>query len=95
MTKKSGALANALRNSGATVAATPPADPMPPPDKPAARQQASRAGTAPITVHLAKEVRRQLKTLAADQERKVEDMVAEALNLLFAKYRKPEIAPRK
>jgi hypothetical protein len=39
-------------------------------------------------------VRRQLKTLAAEQERKVEDMVAEALNLLFVKSRKAEIAPR-
>jgi hypothetical protein len=30
----------------------------------------------------------------AEQERKVEDMVSEALNLLFARYRKAEIAPR-
>jgi hypothetical protein len=39
-------------------------------------------------------VRRQLKSLAAQQECKVEDMVAEALNLLFVKSRKAEIAPR-
>jgi hypothetical protein len=32
--------------------------------------------------------------LAAEEGRNIEDMVAEALNLLFAKYRKPEIAPR-
>jgi hypothetical protein len=50
---------------------------------------------AVIAVHLAKEVRRQLKTLAAEQDRTVDDMVAEALNLLFAKYRRAEIAPRK
>jgi hypothetical protein len=37
---------------------------------------------------------RRLKTLAAEQEREVEDMVSEALNLLFARYRKAEIAPR-
>jgi hypothetical protein len=55
----------------------------------------AREGTAPITVHLPKIVRRQLKTLAAEEERKVEDMVSEALNLLFVKYRKAEIAPRK
>jgi Protein of unknown function (DUF3422) len=36
------------------------------------------------------EVRRQLKALAAEQDRNVEDMAAEALNLLFAKYRKAE-----
>jgi hypothetical protein len=39
----------------------------------------AREGTAPITVHLPKIVRRQLKTLAAEEERKVEDMVSEAL----------------
>jgi hypothetical protein len=38
---------------------------------------------------------RQLKALAAEQERKVEDMVAEALNLLFVKSRKAEITPRR
>jgi hypothetical protein len=32
--------------------------------------------------------------VAAEQNRTVDDMVAEALNLLFAKYRKAEIAPR-
>jgi hypothetical protein len=57
--------------------------------------QPSREGTAPITVHLPRVVRTQLKTLAAEQERKIEDMVSEALNLLFAKHRKPEIAPRR
>jgi hypothetical protein len=91
MTKKSGALASALRKSGATVGAIR--------DEPVAVSQAKprayREGTAAITVHAPKAVRRQLKTLAADQERPVEDAVYEALNLLFAKYRKPEIAPRK
>jgi hypothetical protein len=58
------------------------------------KPQPSREGTAPITVHLPRVVRTQLKTLAAEQERKVEDMVSEALNLLFARYRKAEIAPR-
>jgi hypothetical protein len=46
-------------------------------------------------VHHPEEVRRQLKTLAAAQGRLVDDVVAEAFNLLFAKYRKPEIAPRR
>jgi hypothetical protein len=40
-------------------------------------------------------VRRQLKALAGEEGRAVEDMVAEALNLMFARYRKPEIAPVK
>ena len=49
----------------------------------------------PITVHHPEAVRRQLKALEAEQGRSVEDMVGEALNLMFAKYRKPEIAPVK
>jgi hypothetical protein len=61
----------------------------------AAHPQVSRLGTKPITVHHPEEVRRQLKALAGEQGRAVEDMVAEAFNLLFAKYRKPEIAPVK
>jgi hypothetical protein len=33
--------------------------------------------------------------MAGEQGRYIDDMVAEAFNLLFAKHRKPEIAPRK
>lgn len=55
--------------------------------------QASRAGTKAITGHFPPKVRYQLRLLAAEQDRKVEDMLAEALNRLFAAYNKPEIAP--
>lgn len=58
-------------------------------------RQSSRLGTKAITVHFPEEVRRQLKAMAGEQGRDVSDMVAEALNLLFEKYHKPEIAPRK
>jgi hypothetical protein len=60
-----------------------------------ARPQVSRLGTTPITVHHPGEVAASFKALAGEQGRAVEDMVAEAFNLLFAKYRKPEIAPVK
>ena len=93
MTKtKTSALASALRSSGATVAALPPRPVTLPPAE-QARPAPSRQGPRPITVHHPEAVRRQLKALAAEQGRNVEDMVGEALNLLFAKYRKPEIAP--
>jgi hypothetical protein len=96
--KKTAALASALRNTGARVstAQTPVSDNSAPMAAAlAARPQVSRLGTKPITVHHPEEVRRQLKALAGEQGRAVEDMVAEAFNLLFAKYRKPEIAPVK
>ncbi|MBU6420218.1 MAG: hypothetical protein KGQ79_10915 [Proteobacteria bacterium] len=57
--------------------------------------QPSRRQTKAITVHFPEEVRRQLKALAGEQGRHVDDMVAEALNLLFVRYRKSEVAPRK
>lgn len=97
--KKAGALASALRNSGATVAAaetdTAESCLSSPPGSIAPAGQPSRYGTKAITVHFPEEVRRQLKAMAGEHGRDVADMVAEALNLLFAKYRKPELAPRK
>jgi hypothetical protein len=87
MTKTS-ALAGALRNAGSKVAAD--AVPI---SEPAAK--AVRPGTKAITVHLPEAVRRQLKALAGEEGRAVEDMASEAFNLLFARYRKPEIAPVK
>jgi hypothetical protein len=96
--KKAGALASALRSSGSTVAASV-ANELEESQQTVLRaapsQQTSRAGTKPITVHYPPEVRRQLKALAGEEGRDVADMVAEGLNLLFAKYRKPELAPRK
>ena len=54
--------------------------------------QPGGVGTKAITGHFAPEVRAQLKILAAEQGRTMEDMMAEALNMLFATYGKPEIA---
>lgn len=56
-------------------------------------QQPSRISTRAITVHMPPEVRQQLKILAAQQNITMQNLLAEALNDLFAKYGKPEIAP--
>ncbi len=96
--KKPNALASALRNSGATVAAAP-APPEPEaetaPAPPSRAQAPSRQATKAITLHFPENVRRQLKSMAAEQGRSMEDVAAEAFNLLFARHRKPELAPRK
>jgi hypothetical protein len=98
--KKPGALASALRSSGAIV----PSGALSHEQQPLGAEsihevqrplQSSRRQTKAITVHFPEEVRRQLKALAGEQGRHVDDMVAEALNLLFARYRKSEVAPRK
>ena len=96
--KKAGALANALRSNGGNVAAPTLSPSSVSPEPTSAgneKAQPSRRETKPITVHFPEQVRRQLKALAAEEGRHVEDMVAEGLNLLFARYRRPEIAPRK
>jgi hypothetical protein len=95
--KKAGALASALRSSGAAVAASKPTDADKTSDllSTTETEQPSRVGTKAITVHFPEEVRRQLKAMAGEQGRGVADMVAEALNLLFVRYRRPELAPRK
>jgi len=73
----------------------------PAPDRPEAPPEAltatapSRRDTKAITVHFPEEVRRQLKSMAAEEGRSMEDMIAEALNLLFVRYRRAELAPRK
>jgi hypothetical protein len=94
--KKAGALASALRSSGSTVVASAlPEEEAPRPAAVQPDRQPSRSGTKAITVHFPEEVRRQLKAMAGEQGRDVADMVAEGLNLLFVKYRKAELAPRK
>lgn len=93
--KKPNALANALRNSGATVAAAPAPVVEIAAEAVSSSAATARHGTKPITTHFPEEVRRQLKSLAADEGRTMEDMVAEAFNLLFVRYGRPELAPRK
>jgi hypothetical protein len=95
-------LAAAMARSGGTAAGVQPFETQPeaPPEQAAPRTH--RAGVAPsradlvaITVHAPEAVRRQLKAIAAEEGRSMEDLAAEAFNLLFARYRRPEIAPRK
>ena len=57
-------------------------------------KQPGRLPLVPITAHFPKEVRRQLKGLAFELDRTMHDLLAEALNGIFAKYNKPEIAPQ-
>ncbi|PJN94808.1 hypothetical protein CNY89_12280 [Amaricoccus sp. HAR-UPW-R2A-40] len=53
----------------------------------------SRNGKAFVGGYFPLEVRRQIKVLAAEQDKTVQQLAGEALNLLFATYGKGEIAP--
>ena len=59
----------------------------------AAGSAPGRAGTKAVTGHFPPAVRQQLRLLAAEQDRTMESLLAEALNMLFSAYNKPEIAP--
>jgi hypothetical protein len=86
-------LAASLAQAGGSTRRKPEASDSAVPREPQASQQPSRAGTSPITVHFPKQVRNQLKIMAVEQDTTMHNLVAEALNDLFAKYGKPEIAP--
>ena len=58
-----------------------------------AGRQPGRVGTKPITVHLPKNVRDQLKILAVKEDTSMQNLVAEAFNDFFAKHGMPEIVP--
>lgn len=55
----------------------------------------SRVGKGNVTGYYPPAVKKQLRFMAAEQDTNIQDLVAEALNDLFAKYGKPEIVPRK
>lgn len=46
-----------------------------------------------IAGHFPPEVRKQLHQIALDQDTTAQRLLGEALNMLFARYGKPEIAP--
>ena len=100
MAKQKPNLANALAESGQSRRRAPeqanhPATESKESATPPARGQApSRQGTRPITGHFPKDVRDQLKILAVERNQTVQGLLAEALNDLFAKYAKAEIAPK-
>jgi hypothetical protein len=52
----------------------------------------SRDGTRAITAHADPAVSKQIRQLALDEDTSVQALVHEALNLLFEKYGKPQIA---
>lgn len=72
-------------------------DPEPaPPPTPEAREPATprtRVGTKQIAAHFPEDVAWQLRALAVERKTTVQNLMAEALNDLFAKHGKPEVAP--
>ena len=76
-------------------AAPPPAKAAPPVERKAQTQAlpVSRAGKVNVSAYFPPEVKASLRLVQAKRGGKVQDLLAEALNLLFAKYNVPETAP--
>ena len=53
----------------------------------------SRVGKRQVAAYFPVPVQRQLKLLTIEKDTTIQGLLAEALNDLFAKYGKPEIAP--
>ena len=53
----------------------------------------SRAGKVNVSAYFPPEVKASVRLVQAKRGGKVQDLLAEALNLLFAKYNVPETAP--
>jgi hypothetical protein len=53
----------------------------------------TRVGTKQVAAHFPEDVAWQLRALAVDRKTTVQNLLAEALNDLFAKYGRPELAP--
>ena len=54
-----------------------------------------RAMQVNVTGYFPPEVKKQLRLLSAEQDKTIQQILAEALNDVFAKYGKPELAPIK
>jgi hypothetical protein len=59
----------------------------------ASQKTASHAGKINVSAYFPPEVKASLRLVQAKRGGKVQDLLGEALNLLFAKYNVPETAP--
>jgi hypothetical protein len=90
-------LLNAMRSSaksaprlGATALMEPPAEVVQSPEPP---PRLGRAGKSNVTGYFPPAVKKQLRLLSAEHDKTIQRLLGEALNDLFAKYGKPELAP--
>jgi hypothetical protein len=95
MSKRPNLAAVAAAAGSTRRASEVPSAPSLSPDAEAASRIAprTRIGTKQIAAHFPEDVAWQLRALAVDRKTTVQNLMGEALNDLFAKYGKPEIAP--
>lgn len=82
--------AAALKEQAGSPVVSPIATPAP--GMPAAARSGARTDTKHISGYFAPEVSKQLRALAVAEDTTVQDLLAEALNILFQSRRQPTIA---
>lgn len=100
MAKRTADLRQAMLSVARPAAATRNAGAVEPPAELAATTEPrrlhfrpGREGKSNVTGYFPPEVKRQLRLLAAEHDTTIQNLLAEALNDLFAKNGKPEVAP--
>jgi hypothetical protein len=91
-------LLSAMRSSaksaprpGAAAVMEPPAETFQ--NSESAPPRLGRAGKSNVTGYFPPPVKKQLRLLSAEHDKTIQRLLGEALNDLFAKYGKPEVAP--
>jgi hypothetical protein len=67
---------------------TPQVQTATPPSR-TSRTAATRTDTRQVSAHFSPEVARTVKLIAVEQDKDVQEVLAEALNMLFSRYGKP------
>ncbi len=96
MSKLSSSLQHLARKDKTTASAEPPvrSDDVDKAVKKSKSARPSRAGTKAISGHFDPAVSRQLKQIALNEDSSVQELLGEALNLLFESRGVPQIAPK-
>lgn len=91
------ALQSSAKTGGASRAAAAtlaPQEPAQTADRRDPHYRPGRSTKTNVTGYFSPSVKRQLRLMGAEQDRTIQDLLAEALNALFAAHGKPEIAER-
>ena len=81
-----------VATSNPEVPPTPASTSEPVPAGPTPRVARTRINSRQVSAHFAPEVVQTLRLIAAEQDREQQDLMAEALNMLFERYGKPALA---
>src|SRR5271166_6681456 len=74
--------------AAAGLTTEPPPAPTPEQDQPSYRTAQTRADTRQVSGHFKPDVAQTLRLIAAEQGKDIQEILAEALNMIFARYGK-------